>query len=171
MLSVVLAYSPICFGVHLPVQDFFLSLNTWQRCNEGTSNHQWPQLLPMSDDRPVLKQLIANSTGEQQRSLRGKAFECALGGVEIKGWKWVAVASKGSPGRWPERIDVEHHWRTTCKSLSVFFTNQLTSATDSAGASLLGEGVGKEPRCSLCSIETSDSSSQLLLHRKYHLHA
>lgn len=26
---------------------------------------------------PVLKQLIANSTGEKQRSLRGKAFECA----------------------------------------------------------------------------------------------
>ena len=41
----------------------------------------------LSDDRPVLKQLIANSTGEQQRSLRGKAFECALTGVEIKRWK------------------------------------------------------------------------------------
>lgn len=47
----------------------------------------------MSDDRPVLKQLIANSTGEQQRSLRGKAFECALTGVEIKGWTWAAAAS------------------------------------------------------------------------------
>lgn len=90
-----------CFGVftshQLLLNDFvFLKFEYIATLQWGNIKSSMTTIVTdesLSDDRPVLKQLIANSTGEQQRSLRGKAFECALTGVEIKRWKWVAVVS------------------------------------------------------------------------------